>query len=174
MNKFNGIKENQTCRMENNTDIIYSEPLDCYIRLEYGARLRSLRFFRSAKQMPEKKTQEATLELMRYFQGEIFDFKADVDISHLSNFEQKVLDETRKIKYGETITYSDLAKKIGSRAVRAVGNALGKNPVPIIIPCHRVVAKKGIGGYSEGIDIKTRLLALENMFANNLYYVRNE
>jgi O-6-methylguanine DNA methyltransferase len=49
-----------------------------------------------------------------------------------------------------------------------VGNALGKNPIPIIIPCHRVVAKKGIGGYSAGIDIKTRLLEFEKLNANNL------
>ena len=66
------------------------------------------------------------------------------------------------------MTYSELAEKIGSRAYRAVGNALGKNPIPIVIPCHRVVAKKGIGGYSEGIDIKTRLLELEKINANNL------
>ncbi|KAB2942195.1 MAG: methylated-DNA--[protein]-cysteine S-methyltransferase [Candidatus Methanoperedens sp.] len=116
----------------------------------------------------EKKTHDATNELERYFDGEAIDFSLDVDISYLSPFEQKVLMETRKIKYGKTITYSELAEKIGSRAVRAVGNALGKNPIPIIIPCHRVVAKKGIGGYSEGIDIKTRLLELEQVNANNL------
>ncbi len=154
--------------MENIIDIIYSEPLDCYVKLEYGAKLRSLRFFRSQEKLQEKKTQESTFELVRYFQRKVIDFKADIELSAFSKFEQKVLEETRKIKYGETITYSELAKRIGSRAVRAVGNALGKNPVPIIRPCHRVVAKNGIGGYSEGIDIKTRLLELENRVANNL------
>ena len=86
----------------------------------------------------------------------------------LSAFEKKVLDETSKIKYGKTIAYSELADKIGSRAVRAAGGALSRNPIPIIIPCHRVVAKKGIGGYSAGVDIKKRLLGFEKNLANNL------
>ena len=154
--------------MPNNIDIIYSKVLGSYIEIEYGTKLQSLRFVRPGKQRMEKKTQDATNELERYFDGETIDFSSDVDISSLSPFEQKVLTETRKIKYGKTISYSELAEKIGSRAVRAVGNALGKNPIPIVIPCHRVVAKKGIGGYSEGIDIKTRLLELEQVNANNL------
>ena len=154
--------------MPNNIDIIYSKVLDRYIEIEYGAKLRSLRFVRPEKNYVEKKTHDVTCELEHYFEGEAIDFSSDVDISYLSPFEQKVLTETRKIKYGKTITYSGLAEKIGSRAVRAVGNALGKNPIPIVIPCHRVVAKKGIGGYSEGIDIKTRLLELEQVYANNL------
>lgn len=147
--------------MTDEADIIYSKILDRYIEIEYGTKLRSLRFVRPGKQLMEKKTHDAAFELERYFDEETIDFSMDVDISYLSPFEQKVLAETRNIKYGKTITYSELAEKIGSRAVRAVGNALGKNPIPIIIPCHRVVAKKGIGGYSEGIDIKTRLLELE-------------
>jgi methylated-DNA-[protein]-cysteine S-methyltransferase len=154
--------------MANNMDIIYSKVLDRYIEIEYGAKLLSLRFVRPGKNYVEKKTHDVTCELEHYFDGKPIDFSLDVDISSLSPFEQKVLTETRKIKYGKTITYSELAEKIGSRAVRAVGNALGKNPIPIIIPCHRVVAKKGIGGYSEGIDIKTRLLELEQINANNL------
>jgi len=154
--------------MSDNIDVIYSKVLHRYIEIEYGTNLHSLRFVRPGKQIKEKKTHGIVFELERYFQGEVIDFSPAVDISYLSPFEQKVLDETRKIKYGKTITYSELAEKIGSRAIRAVGNALGKNPVPIIIPCHRVVAKKGIGGYSEGIDIKTMLLDLEKRNANNL------
>jgi len=154
--------------MPNNIDIIYSKVLDRYIEIEYGTKLRSLRFIRSGKQRMVKKTHDAAFELERYFEGKAIEFSLDVDISYSSPFEHKVLTETRKIKYGKTITYSELAEKIGSRAVRAVGNALGKNPIPIVIPCHRVVAKKGIGGYSEGIDIKTRLLELEQINANNL------
>ncbi|MFZ3169662.1 MAG: methylated-DNA--[protein]-cysteine S-methyltransferase [Candidatus Methanoperedens sp.] len=154
--------------MPNNIDIIYSKVLDRYIEIEYSTKLRSLRFAQPGKQRMEKKTHDVTYELEHYFGGEAIDFSLDVDISYLSPFEQKVLTETRKIKYGKTITYSELAEKIGSRAVRAVGNALGKNPIPIVIPCHRVVANKGIGGYSEGIDIKTRLLELEQVNANNL------
>ena len=149
-------------------DIIYSNVLGRYIEIEYGTKLCSIRFCRPGKHSKEKKTHVVTSGLERYFKGEIIDFSFDVDISNLSPFVQKVLEETRKIKYGKTMTYSELAKKIGSMGVRAVGNALGKNPVPIIIPCHRVVAKKGPGGYSEGIDLNTRLLELEKRNANNL------
>ena len=154
--------------MSGNIDIIFSKVLGRYIEIEYSAKLRSIRFVRPGKELREKRTHDATDELERYFNGEAIDFLSDVDISSRSPFEQKVLTETRKIKFGKTMTYSELAEKMGSKAYRAVGNALGKNPIPIIIPCHRVVAKKGIGGYSEGIYIKTRLLELERLNANNL------
>lgn len=149
-------------------DIIYSKVLECYIEIGYNTKLQSLRFTPPGKQLKEKKTNDATFELENYFNGMQTDISSVVDLSHLCAFEQKVLTQTRKIKYGKTITYSELAEKIGSRAYRAVGNALSKNPVPIIIPCHRVVAKKGIGGYSQGLEIKTRLLELEKRNLNNL------
>lgn len=154
--------------MPDNIDIIYSKVLERYIEIGFHTKLHSLRFVPPGKQHKEKKTNDATFELENYFNGSQIDFSFDVDLAHLSPFEQKVLTQTRKIKYGKMITYSELAEKIGSRAYRAVGNALGKNPVPIIIPCHRVVAKKGIGGYSEGLEIKTRLLELEKRNINNL------
>ena len=85
-----------------------------------------------------------------------------VDMSNLTKFEQQVLTETRKIPYGETVTYSELAHRIGrDGGSQAVGQALSKNPYPIIIPCHRVVAKSGIGGYSGGVELKKKLLELE-------------
>jgi methylated-DNA-[protein]-cysteine S-methyltransferase len=149
-------------------DIIYSKMLELYVEIEYNTVLRSIRFRKPGEDHKERKTLDATFELERYFEGEVIGFSSDLDISNLSPFEQKVLGETKKIKYGRTITYSQLAEKIGSRGARAVGNALGKNPIPIIIPCHRVVAKKSIGGYSAGIDIKTRLLEFENRNINNL------
>jgi methylated-DNA-[protein]-cysteine S-methyltransferase len=130
--------------------------------------LHSIKFLKPGEYHQEKKTLEATFELERYFEGEVIEFSSDPDISHLTTFEQKVLVETKKIKYGKTISYSQLAGKIGCGGARAVGNALGKNPIPIIIPCHRIVAKKGIGGYSSGIDIKTRLLEHEKRNVNNL------
>ncbi|HIE31532.1 MAG TPA: methylated-DNA--[protein]-cysteine S-methyltransferase [Methanosarcinales archaeon] len=102
-------------------------------------------------------------DLIRYLDGEVVDFSGyGVDLSHLTDFEQRVLCETRKIGYGSMITYSKLARAIGRpKAARAVGNALRKNPAPIVIPCHRVVAKSGIGGYVLGVDLKRRLLELE-------------
>jgi len=154
--------------MADKIDVIYSKVLDRYIEIRYNTKLHSLSFIPKGKQLKEKKTNDAAFELENYFNGTLTDFLSDVDLFYLSPFEQKVLAMTRKIKYGKTITYSELAEKIGSRAYRAVGNALSKNPVPIIIPCHRVVAKKGMGGYSSGLDIKTRLLELEKRNLNNL------
>ncbi|MFA4934951.1 MAG: methylated-DNA--[protein]-cysteine S-methyltransferase [Candidatus Methanoperedens sp.] len=148
--------------MTNSTDIIFVQTLGCYVMIEYTSGLRSISFVKSKDKIKEKKTLGITFELERYFKGEKTDFSCDVDISHLSPFTQKVLVETRKIGYGKTIPYSQLAKNIGCRGARAVGGALARNPIPIVIPCHRVVAKNGIGGYSSGVDIKTRLLELES------------
>jgi methylated-DNA-[protein]-cysteine S-methyltransferase len=71
----------------------------------------------------------------------------------------------RKIPFGETISYGDQARKVGKpTAYRAVGSANGKNPIPIIVPCHRVLASDGsLGGYSLGLSMKRRLLALEGV-----------
>jgi len=144
------------------TDIIFAEPIDCWVEIEYKMKLSSIKFVKSEGYNKEKKTLDISFELERYFRGEKVEFSRDYDLSYLSPFVQKVLKETGKIGYGRTITYSELARKIGS-SPRAVGGALGKNPVPIVIPCHRVVAKNGIGGYSSGVEIKTRLLELENL-----------
>ena len=80
-----------------------------------------------------------------------------------TEFRMKVWSEMRRIPYGETITYKELARRIGSPdACRAVANACGANPFPILIPCHRVVASGGkIGGYTGGLDIKLALLEIE-------------
>ena len=79
-----------------------------------------------------------------------------------TNFRLKVYQEMQKIPYGKSITYSDLAGKVGSpKAFRAVGTACGKNPLPLIIPCHRVKSQSGLGGFTGGLDIKRFLLNLE-------------
>ncbi len=102
-------------------------------------------------------------DISRYLKGEKVDFSIyEPDLSDLTEFEQAVLNETKAIPYGTTITYSELADRIGSSGgARAVGQALSKNPYPIVIPCHRVVARSGIGGYSGGVKLKKRLLNLE-------------
>lgn len=103
--------------------------------------------------------------LDRYLQGRKVDFEIEVDISYLGVFTQKVLNELMKIPYGETRTYGWLARKVGKPgAARAVGQALKRNPIPIVIPCHRVIRDDGtIGGFSMGVNIKERLLALEGV-----------
>ncbi|MCL4341013.1 MAG: methylated-DNA--[protein]-cysteine S-methyltransferase, partial [Candidatus Thermoplasmatota archaeon] len=82
---------------------------------------------------------------------------------HGTEFQMKVWDAIREIPYGSVMTYSQIAEKIGRpHAVRAVANACGKNPVPIIIPCHRVIRKSGdLGGYGLGINLKKKLLTHE-------------
>jgi len=103
-------------------------------------------------------------DLIRYLGGEVVDFSGyEVDLSGITDFEREVLKETRKIEYGSVVTYSELAARMGKQnAARAVGNALSKNPAPIVIPCHRVVSKGGIGGYAFGVEVKWYLLKLEN------------
>jgi len=108
-------------------------------------------------------------DLIRYLGGEVVDFSGyEVDLSGLTDFEREVIKETRKIEYGSVVTYSELAARIGlPNAARAVGNALKKNPLPIVIPCHRVVSRGGIGGYAFGVEAKLSLLKLENQNPEN-------
>ncbi len=103
--------------------------------------------------------------LHRYLKGQQVDFDVEVDISDLPAFTQKVLEELRRIPYGETRSYSEIAALAGRpKGSRAVGQAVGRNPIPIIIPCHRVVRQDGsLGGFSLGEKIKKRLLFLEGV-----------
>ena len=148
------------------TDIIFSPALDRSIKIRYDKGLSSIRFINS-RELELKKTLKASFELDEYFRGERKTFSCNVDLYGMSDFTQSVLEETQKIEYGTVITYSELARRIGSRAVRAVGGALSRNPVPIIVPCHRVVAKDGLGGYSCGLDLKIKLLELECKHVSN-------
>lgn len=75
-------------------------------------------------------------------------------------FQQKVWNELLKLKRGELITYGELARRVNSHA-RAVGQAVGRNPLPLFIPCHRIVAAHNLGGYTPGIELKKKLLLLE-------------
>ena len=101
-----------------------------------------------------------------YFDGSYVDF-CDVDVVLSdSKFAKSVLEACRNVKYGQCVSYGDLAKMAGrDRAVRAVGGALGRNPVPLIIGCHRIVRSDGkIGGFSAegGVELKQRMLELES------------
>jgi methylated-DNA-[protein]-cysteine S-methyltransferase len=86
-----------------------------------------------------------------------------VDLSALPQFQRLVLDELQRVPFGATNTYGGLATRIGKpRAARAVGGALNKNPVPIVVPCHRIVGATGsLVGYAGGLARKEQLLALE-------------
>lgn len=106
--------------------------------------------------------------ILRYFGGEIIDFSDYVvDLTELTQFQREVLEEVRKIPYGETVTYQELAFRVGREgASRAVGSAVARNPYPVIIPCHRVVSSSGIGGFcgetcGEKVELKRRMLEME-------------
>ena len=98
-----------------------------------------------------------------YFSGHRTSFPDKLDLSRATHFQREVWEITRLIPYGETRSYAWVAEQIKKpRAVRAVGQALGKNPLPIIVPCHRVVASDGkLGGFSGGVEMKRYLLSLE-------------
>jgi len=99
----------------------------------------------------------------RYFSGHRVNFTDELDLSGATDFQRGVWEETRLIPYGETRSYAWVAKQIGKpEAARAVGQALGKNPLPVIIPCHRVLTSDGkIGGFTGGVETKKMLLHLE-------------
>ena len=100
-------------------------------------------------------------ELDEYFAGEREQFSVDYLID-TSPFAARVYKEMVKIPYGTTLSYSELARKSGRKlAYRAVGTVCGKNPLPLIIPCHRVTAVNGLGGFGGGLDTKRFLLNLE-------------
>ncbi|WP_338954265.1 methylated-DNA--[protein]-cysteine S-methyltransferase [Fusobacterium nucleatum] len=116
-------------------------------------------------------TKKCSQQLEEYFNGKRKEFNIKLDIRG-TKFQKQCWKILTKVPYGETISYSDEARMIGNdKAVRAVGSANGKNCIPIIIPCHRIVYKGGeIGGYSggeggnKGIEIKKYLLELEKKF----------
>jgi len=105
-------------------------------------------------------------QIRGFFEGKPVRFQATLDLVGLTPFQQRVLHACTEIPYGQTRTYGQLAQCIGhSCAARAVGVAMARNPIPIIIPCHRVVAADGrLGGYSaeQGIALKRWLLELES------------
>lgn len=99
-------------------------------------------------------------KLEKYFQNSLIKFNDKIKIEGTA-FEKKVYNACCEIPYGETVTYKELAHQINSKAYRAVGKALAKNKLPIIIPCHRVVSLEGLGGWSGPKGMKEMLLSME-------------
>ena len=106
-------------------------------------------------------------QLKAYLAGKRKDFDCPLDLGG-TPFQRRVWAALMKIPYGETRSYQDIARAIGhARAYRAVGNANGANPVPLIVPCHRVIESNGgLGGYGQGLGFKKKLLHLEKTHAS--------
>lgn len=106
-------------------------------------------------------------QVREYLRGQRQTFEVALNLNGLTAFQQRVLRAAQKVPYGETITYAELAQQIGQpQAARAVGQALGRNPIALMIPCHRVLAAdQSLRGYSggQGISTKAWLLALEGV-----------
>jgi methylated-DNA-[protein]-cysteine S-methyltransferase len=115
----------------------------------------------------ESRTDHARRQLDEYFEGRRRGFDVPVDWRLTKGFMRRVLRATARIPYGSVRTYGQVAARAGSeRAYRAAGNALGANPLPIVVPCHRVVhTGGGLGGYTGGLDRKEFLLRLEGVLA---------
>ena len=108
-------------------------------------------------------THKAVQQLKEYFEGRRKSFSLPVKPSG-TEFQKKIWQTLTAIPYGEAISYGQVAELSGNKkACRAVGNAVGRNPILIVIPCHRVKAADGIGGFSAGIKVKEFLIELENI-----------
>lgn len=102
-------------------------------------------------------------EIQAYLKGKLCNFSIPFVIEG-THFQQRVWEVLSTVPYGKVITYGEVAELIHSNnAYQAVGNACGANKVPLLIPCHRVVSKRGIGGFSAGLNIKEKLLAIEGV-----------
>jgi methylated-DNA-[protein]-cysteine S-methyltransferase len=108
---------------------------------------------------------EVRRELDLYFAGKLDSFDLPLDWRLSSGFRQRVLRAIDRIPYGQTRTYTEMARKAGNeRAVRAAGSACGSNPIPLVVPCHRVLRTSGaLGGYGGGLPMKQSLLELEGV-----------
>jgi O-6-methylguanine DNA methyltransferase len=126
-------------------------------RLRYG-RGRDVAIGRGRRHV-----EQAREELAQYLAGRRTFFTVPVDLGGVGEFQDRVLAQARAIPFGEVASYAEVARRIGHpRASRAVGNALGANPVPVLVPCHRVIRGDGTWGhYAFGAALKTRLLELE-------------
>jgi methylated-DNA-[protein]-cysteine S-methyltransferase len=126
-----------------------------------------------AEEPTAARTDGIRTQLSRYFAGELRDFDIDVDWRLMSEAQRRVLGTLYStVRYGEVVTYGELATRSGSGIPpRGIGSIMGSNPIPIVVPCHRVVAGDGLGGFSggTGVESKRRLLTLEGYLPPTLF-----
>ena len=139
------------------------------VAIHYGARPSDRELARITRTygpavLPDRRSCDAVMgELDQYFAGRRRTFDVSIDLSGMTDFQRRVLTATARVPYGELTTYRQVARGAGNeQASRAAGAAVGSNPVPIVVPCHRVLhTGGGLGGYGGGLDRKEFLLRLE-------------
>lgn len=134
--------------------------------VEEGVRLRLERELGLPAVRDEAPCRDLANGMIRYLAGEPWKFSGELDLERGTDFQRRVWDAVRGIPHGEVRSYSWIAEWVGNpKGRRAVGQANGANPIPLIVPCHRVIRSDGrLGGYSAGLALKKRLLALERAF----------
>jgi methylated-DNA-[protein]-cysteine S-methyltransferase len=145
-------------------DWMYAEPVGLYVIAEVDGKI--IRSLEMTSEKPAFKAQGTAFikAVEKYFATGKDAFSSySPDYTGMTPFRKKVIQELRKVPAGATVTYGELASIAGSPgAARAVGNVMATNPVPLFVPCHRVVATDGLGGFTGGLDVKRSLLRLES------------
>ncbi|MBK9733564.1 MAG: methylated-DNA--[protein]-cysteine S-methyltransferase [Saprospiraceae bacterium] len=165
------MKDSARYSVNDHHESLYTECIKSPIGiLCIGASDSGLRFIKIIHEVNEKAnnpndiTSSAAEQLTAYFNKQLKTFDVPLDLNGYTDFSVRVWMALRNIPFGQTISYLELSRLLGdTKAIRAVGTANGRNPIPIIIPCHRVIGSDGsLTGFALGLDIKRRLLALEN------------
>lgn len=150
-------------------NIVVSDKGLCYVGFEnkdLGKIVQRVKKFRPQARLEEneEKIAQYKTQLIEYLNGERKQFDVTFDFGG-TPFQEAVWEALQAIPYGETCSYGDIAEKIGRpKAVRAVGSAIGANPISVIIPCHRVISKSGgLAGFGGGLSVKKKLLEIEEV-----------
>jgi methylated-DNA-[protein]-cysteine S-methyltransferase len=141
------------------TQGVYIPALGCYLLVERsGEKVKRVRF----SQVPPLSRSDLAEEIVAYLEGKGPCPQAELDVADLTDFQKEIVAIVREIPRGRTLTYGEVAALSGRpKAARAVGRAMARNPFVVLVPCHRVIARRGLGGFSGGLDLKEKLLALE-------------
>lgn len=144
----------------------------CWLTIDFANKIDDLPHYLEAQYKritipAEHKNHNIREQLENYLKGALTEFSCSIDFITGTPFQRRVWQETIKIPYGQVVTYKEIAHRVGRpKAFRAVGQALGANPVAIVIPCHRVISSNNsLCGYGLGLNLKRRLLTLEGAFA---------
>lgn len=155
--------------------LVLDSPIGPLTLVATGSGLSGLRFGRPGAPAPDEPSllpgqDHPTLRptsrlLARQLAGEAVDWSpVPMDLQQGTDFQQAVWQELRRIPHGSVVSYGDIARRLGRGSPRAVGQAVGANPIPVVIPCHRVVTEdRRLGGFSGGLERKVRLLASEGI-----------